>query len=162
MYEQFPAGAYVNFQSSRLYVNLLFSQLSPFRPTMYQTYVVGLDGQASDIVVYDGEDCSNLGNVLDYPRRLPVANPSTSDQYPVGELGPKMGGVRNRNSLHNYGLSSSIPLIGPLNIIGKPIAVLRQDGSIWACGTVENYTNAPYRPPCDVFDYLDIWRPPSP
>ena len=162
LYEQFPAGAYVNFQFNGIYVNLLFSQLSPYRPTMYQTYVVGLNGQASAIVVYDGEDCSNLGNVLDRHGRLPVANPSTSDQYPVGQLGPKMGGVRGVNHLHNRGLSSSIPLTGPVNIIGKPIAVLRQDGSLWACGLVEDYTNAPYQPPHDVFDYLDIWRPPTP
>ena len=162
LYEQFPAGGYVNFQFNGIYVNLLFSQLSPYRPTMYQTYVVGLNGQASDIVVYDGEDCSDLGNVLDHRGRLPVANPSTSDEYPVGQLGPKMGGVRGVNYLHNRGLSSSIPLTGPVNIIGKPIAVLRRDGSIWGCGIVEDYTNPPYQPPSDVFDYLDIWRPPTP
>ena len=58
-----------NFQ---FYVNLLFSQLSPYRPTMYQTYVVGLNGQASDIVVYDGADCSDLGNVHGCHERLPL------------------------------------------------------------------------------------------
>lgn len=167
LYEQTPAGAYVNFRFNGVIVNLLFSQLSPYRPTMYRTYVTGLNGQASNIVVYDGDDpdlrtCSNLGNVLDRRGNLPVANPSTSDQYPIGELGPKMGGVRGKNSLHNHGLSSSIPLTGPVNIIGRPIAVLRQDGFIWGCGLVENYTNAPYEPPGDVFDYLDIWRPPTP
>ena len=44
LYEQFPAGGYVNFQFNGIYVNLLFSQLSPYRSTMYQTYVVGLNG----------------------------------------------------------------------------------------------------------------------
>ena len=50
----------------------------------------------------------------------------------------------------------------PVNNIGKLIAVLHQDGSIWACGLMEDYTNAPYQPPYDVFDYLDIWSPPTP
>ena len=111
LYEQFPAGAYVNFQFNGIYVNLLFSQLSPYRPTMYQTYVVGLNGQASDIVVYDGEDCSNLGNVHDCHGRLPIANSSTSNQYPVGQLGAKMGGVRGVNHSHNHGLNSCIPFL---------------------------------------------------
>ena len=62
----------VNFQFNGIYVNVLFSQLSPYRPTMYQTYVVGLNGQASDIVVYDGADCSDLGNVHGCHERLPL------------------------------------------------------------------------------------------
>ena len=167
LYEQMPTGAYVNFQSNGIYVNLLFSQLNPYRPTMYQSYVVGLNGAASNIVVYDGDNpdlstCSNLGNILDRHGSLPVANPSTSDEYPVGILGPKLGGVQGRSYLRNRGLSSSIPLSGPVNVISKPIAVLRRDGTIWACGLVESYNNVPYEPPSDVFDYLDIWRPPTP
>ena len=46
-----PAGAYVNFTFDNVFVNLAFSQLSPQDPTMYRTYVVGLDGQAGNIVV---------------------------------------------------------------------------------------------------------------
>ena len=95
--EQFPTKAFVNFHFKGGFVNLRFSQLSPYRPTMYHTHVVGLDGQAGNIIVYDGEDCSDLGNVLDYPGRSLVANPVTSDEYPVGELGPKIGGVKGRN-----------------------------------------------------------------
>ena len=72
---------------------------------MYQTYVVGLNGQGSDIVVYDGEDCSDLRNILDCCGRLLVVNPSTSNQYPVGQLGPKMGGVRGTNHLYNHEIS---------------------------------------------------------
>ena len=77
-----------------------------------------------------------LGNILDCRGRLLVVNPSTSDQYPVGrQLGPKMGGARGTNLLHNHGISSSIPLTGPVNSYhcGKQIAVLRQDGK--ACAT---------------------------
>ena len=165
--EQIPTGAYVNFRFNGLFVNLMFSQPSPFRPTYYQTYVLGLHRQARNIIVYDGgnpdlKNCSNLGNVLDYHGRLPVANPNTSDQYPAGVLGPKMGGVRGKNYLRNHGLSSNIPLIGPVNIIDKPIAVLHEDGFIWGCGLVEIYNNPPHQTPTNIFDYLDIWRPPNP
>jgi len=167
--ELVPAGAYVNFQFSGVFVNLLFSQSSPYKPTYYRTYVVGLNRQAGGIVVYDGDNpdldtCTNLGNVLDYGGNLPaaVANPTTSDQYRVGELGPKIGGVKGKSDLRNHGLSSGIPLTGPVNIIGKPIAVLREDNSIWGCDLMEDYYNPPYEPPCDVFDYLDLWRPPTP
>ena len=139
--EQFPAEAYVNFQFEGGFVNLRFSQLSPYSPTRYRTYVVGLDGQAGNIVVYDGTNCSNLGNVLDYPGRLPVANPITSDQYSVGELGPKMGGVLGRNYLRNEGSSSNIPLTGEVNILDKPIALLSKEGHALGCGLVKN---APY------------------
>ena len=139
--EQFPAKAYVNFQFKGGFVNLRFSQLSPYSPTRYHSYVVGLNGQASNIVVYDGTNCSNLGNVLGYPGRLPVANPITSDQYSVGELGPKMGGLVGRNYLRNEGSSSNIPLTGEVNILDKPIALLSKEGHVLGCGLVKN---APY------------------
>ena len=160
--EVMPAGAYVNFNFDRVYVNLAFSQLSPQDPTMYRTYVVGLDGQAGNIVVFDGEDCDNLGNVLNYPGELPTPLPVTGDQYPVGELGPKMGGVLGKDYLRNQGLSSNIPLTGPVNIIDKPITVLFQNGSVWGCGMVGNYYNMPYTPPDDVIDYLDLFVTPTP
>ena len=160
--EVLPAGAYVNFRFNGGHANMVFSQLSPFDPTMYRNYVVGLNGEAGNIVVYDGPDCSNLGNVLDRPGNLPIANPKTGDQYPIGELGPKMGGVSGKNYLRNQGLSSNIPLTGSVNILNKPITVLYENGSVWGCGTVDNYYNAPYQPPTDVIDYLDLFRPPSP
>ena len=128
---------------------------------MYHTYVLGLNGQAGNIVVYDGPDCDNLGNVLDYPGNSPAVNPVTSDQYPVGELGPKMGGVMGKDYLRTQGLSSNIPLSGPVNILDKPIAVLYKNGSVWGCGMVEDYYNMSYNPPTDIFDYLDLWRPPT-
>ena len=158
--EHMSAGGYVNFGFNGGYANIAFSQLTPYDPTMYRTNVVGLNGQAGNIVVYDGSDCDNLGNVLDYPGNLPIANPVTSDQYPVGELGPKMGGVMGKDYLCTQGLSSNIPLTGPVNIIDKPIAVLYENGSLWGCGMVEDYYNMPYNPPTDIFDYLDLWRPP--
>ena len=99
--------------------------------------MIGLDGQASDIVVYDGEDCSKLTIIIEDSQLL---IPLQAISILLESLDPKMGGVRGRNNLHNYGLSSSIPLIGPLNIIGKPIAVLCQDGSIWACGELYQRT----------------------
>ena len=159
--EQMSAGGYVNFGFNGGYTNLAFSQLSQNDPTMYRTYVIGLNGQAGNIVVYDGPDCDNLGNVLDYSGNLPEPNPKTSDQYPVGELGPKMGGVRGKDYLRTQGLSSNIPLTGPVNILDKPIAVLFENGTVWGCGMVEDYYNMPYNPPTDVFDYLDLWRPPT-
>ena len=71
LYELMPAGAYVNFWLVGVFVNLVFSQLSQYDPTMYRSHVVGLDGQAANIVVYDGDDpnidfntCSHLGSVL--------------------------------------------------------------------------------------------------
>ena len=158
--EQMPAGGYVNFGFNGGYTNLAFSQLTPQDPTMYRSYVIGLNGEAGNIVVYDGPDCDNLGNVLDYPGNLSIPNPVTSDQYPVGELGPKMGGVMGKDYLCAQGLSSNIPLSGPVNILNKPIAVLYENGSLWGCGMVEEYY-MPYNPPTDVFDYLDLWRPPT-
>ena len=162
--EVMPAGAYVsfNFDRRRVAVNLAFSQLTPQDPTMYRTYVTGLDGQAGNIVVFDGEDCDNLGSVLNYPGELPTSLPVTGDQYPVGELGPKMGGVLGRDYLRTQGLSSNIPLTGPVNITGKPITVLFQNGSVWGCGMVEDYYNMPYTPPEDVIDYLDLFVTPAP
>ena len=159
--EQMSAGGYVNFGFNGGYANLAFSQLSQNDPTMYRSYVIGLNGQAGNIVVYDGPDCDNLGNVLDYPGNLPEPNPKTSDQYPVGELGPKMGGVMDKDYLRTQGLSSNIPLTGTVNILDKPIAVLYENGTVWGCGMVEDYYNMPYNPPTDVFDYLDLWRPPT-
>ena len=160
--EQEPAGAYVNFRFGRTLVNLAFSQLSPQDPTMYRTYVVGLNGEAGNIVVYDGEDCDNLGDVLNYPGELPTGNPKTGDEYAVGELGPKMGGVIDKDQLRTQGLSSNIPLTGPVNIIGRPITVLRRDGTVWGCGMVQDYYNMPYMPPEDVIDYLDLFVTPTP
>ena len=159
--EQISAGGYVNFNFSGRYANLAFSQLTPYDPTLYRSYVIGLNGQAGNIVVYDGPDCDNLGNVLDYSENLPTLNPVTSDQYPVGELGPKMGGVMGKDYLRTQGLSSNIPLTGPVNILDKPIAVLYENGSMCGCGMVEDYYNMPYNPPTDIFDYLDLWKPPS-
>ena len=160
--EQLSAGGYVDFRFGRGgYTNLVFSQLSQYDPTMYRTYVIGLNKMAGNIVVYDGPDCSNLGNVLDYVGNLPEANPITSDQYPVGELGPKMGGIIGKDYLRTQGLSSNIPLSGPVNILNKPIAVLFLNGSVWGCGMVQDFHNMPYNPPSDIFDYLDLWKPPA-
>ena len=86
-------------------------------------------------------DCSNLGNVLNYPGRLPIANPITSDEYPVRELGPKIGGVVGRNYLHKEGSSSNIPLTGEVNILDKLIALFSKEGHVLGCDLVKN---APY------------------
>ena len=160
--EQQPAGAYVNFRFDQTLVNLAFTQPSPQDPTMYRSYVIGLNGEAGNIVVYDGENCDNLGDVLNYPGELPTGNPVTGDEYAVGELGPKMGGVLGKDYLRTQGLSSNIPLTGPVNIVGRPITVLRTDGTVWGCGMVEDYYNMPYTPPEDVIDYLDLFVTPTP
>ena len=94
----------------------------------------------------------------DYPGRSSVANPSMCDQYPVGYLGQKIGGVMGKTSLRTQGLSSSIPLTGPVSIINKPIAVLFENGSIWGCGLVEHYNTKIPHLPSDVMEYLDMWR----
>ena len=149
--EQMPAGAYVNFWFNGGYCNLAFSQLTPYDPTMYRSYVVGLNGQASEIAVFEGTNCSNLGNVLDYPGNLPPIF------YSVGEIGSKMGGVIGKDYLRTQGLTSNIPLIGPVNILNKPIVVLNRNGFMRGCGMVEQYYNMPYNPPTDIFDYLEAY-----
>ena len=46
----------------------------------------------SMMVIYPNyHDCTNLGDVLGGAST--VANRVTSDQYPVGEIGPKIGGL---------------------------------------------------------------------
>jgi len=165
--QELPAGAFVNFKYYGGLANIVYYQLSPQAPTYYRTYVIGLKGMASNILIYDGDDpdletCTNLGNVLDYPGNVPPPNPKTCDQYRVGNVGPKMGGVMGKNYLRTRGLSSSIPLTGPVNILDKPIAVVFPNGSIWGCGKVENYYNAPYTPPTDIIDYLDLFKPCTP
>ena len=160
--EQEPAGAYVNFRFDRTLVNLAFTQPSPQDPTMYRSYIIGLNGEAGNIVVYDGKDCDNLGDVLNYPGELPTGNPVTGDEFAAGELGPKMGGVIDKDYLHTKGLSSNIPLTGPVNIIDKPITVLRKNGTVWGCGMVQDYYNMPYEPPEDVNEYLELLVIPTP
>ena len=70
-----------------------------------------------------------------------------------------MGGVMGKTILRTQGLSSSIPLTGPVSIINKPIAVLFENGSVWGCGLVGHYNilKIPHLP-SDVMEYLDMWR----
>ncbi|XP_065883398.1 uncharacterized protein [Dysidea avara] len=163
--EQRPSGVIINFRNLRtqpaVFVHVVFSQLTQFDPIYYRTYIIRLNGDADNLIVYDGDNpdlttCTNLGDVLG--GMSTVANPRTSDQYPAGELGPKIGGLMGKRESRTHGLTSSIPIS---DIIGRPVALTRSDGTIWGCGEVQNYYNAPYMPPDDVVDYLDIWKGPS-
>ena len=90
-----------------------------------------------------------------------VANRVTSNQYTVGEIGPKIGGLLGKQELHGHGLTTSIPLSRSLSIIGRLVALTRSDGTIWGCDEIRNYYSAPYTPIDEVVDYLDIWKPSS-
>ena len=161
--EQHPSGAIINFRNlstqPAVSVDVVFSQLTQFHPIYYRTHIIKLNGDAANLIVYDGDNpdlntCTNLGDVLG--RKGTVANPRTCDQFPAGELGPKIGCLKGKQELHTYGLTSSIPIS---DIIGKPVALTRLDGTIWGCGKVQDYYNAPYSLPDNVVDYLDIWKP---
>jgi len=163
--EEKHPGAIIKFRNLRtkpiVLVHVVFSQLTPFHPIYYRTNVKRLNKEADNLIVYDGDNphldtCTNLGNVLG--RMNTTANPKTSDQYPPGEIGPKIGGLMGKKKLRTHGLTSSIPIN---DIIGRPVALTRSDGSIWGCGEVQAYYNVPYMPPSNVEDYLDIWKPPS-
>jgi len=90
--EQRPTGAIINFRNLRsqpaVFVHVVFSQLTQFDPIYYRTYIIRLNEDADNLIVYDGDNpdlatCTNLGNVLG--GMSTVANPRTSDQYPAGE-----------------------------------------------------------------------------
>ena len=167
--EQRPSGAIISFRNRRgvsapVFVHVVLSQLTQFVPIYYRTYIIRLNGEAENLIVYDGDnpnyrDCTNLGDVLGGAST--VANPVTSNQFPAGEIGPKIGGLLGKQELRGHGLTTSIPLSGSLSIIGRPVALTRSDGTIWGCSEVKNYYNAPYLPPDDIEEYLDIWKPPS-
>lgn len=129
-----------------------FTQTSPFDQTSVAVQLMGLDGMAGGYHVH----VSPIGPTsLGSPRRCNatfagghwnplgvsysnVTNPITSDDYEIGDLSGKFGGLGGRSQINETFYDPNVPLFGPLGIIGRSVVIHQNDtgGTRWACADI--------------------------
>ncbi|CAH1783697.1 unnamed protein product [Owenia fusiformis] len=70
---------------------------------------------------------------------FPAAGTGTTDEYEIGDLSGKFGGVTNLNTYDATLSDFNLPVSGPQSIVGRSIVLHKTtDGSRVTCGNIEN------------------------
>lgn len=105
--------------------------------------------QPTKIGVDNTNLCSSLGRIFDPfdAEKRYQNNRFTFDQIPVGNLSEKHGQLSVIDSEyedHYLGefMDTTVQLFGPNNVVGRPLAILKNNGETWVCATL-NYIDEP-------------------
>ena len=146
-----PLEAVANFDENGISGSIQFFQQSPFDPTQVRVNLEGLSGNTDGYHVhvtpvgpdFVGSPTKCLGEYtgghwnpinVDYMMVPPV----TSDQYEVGDLSGKFGGLSGLNQISEVYFDQNVPLFGPYNIIGRSIVIHRPGGDRLICSNIEH------------------------
>ena len=142
-----PLEAVVTFDNMGISGDIRFSQLSPFDPTIVTVNLQGLGGRAGGYHVHvtpvppGGNGRCGLAqghwNPTDVVYNTSVTRPLTSDEYEIGDLSGKFGGLDDRNETFEMYSDPNIPLFGRYGIVGRSVVIHRQvDGSRLTCANI--------------------------
>ncbi len=142
-----PLEAVVNFNENGIIGNIRFSQLSLFDHTFVTLDLRGLAGMAGGYHVHvlpvppEGPQRCTLAaghwNPTGVVYNTSITRPLTSDEYEIGDLSGKFGGLGGLSeSMATYS-DPNVPLFGLYSIVGRSVVIHRSDGSRVACANIE-------------------------
>lgn len=161
-----PKTAAAKFQTVSVQGNVIFSQDSPYDPTIAR---VNLNLPNSDGHSYgidelpmiirrksDTRVCPNIREIIYNPHHVepssvPAEGEATSDQYAVGDLSGKYGSLTGKSTEKIQVTDYNLPLFGPVSIVGRAMTVYSADGVAIACSNVE--LTAPMTTAFATFDF---------
>ena len=131
--------------------SIRFYQRSPYDPTRVTVTLRGLRQMADGYHVHEypvgppsldsPNKCSSKFTGGHWnPTGVDIATPGrTSDQFEIGDLSGKFGGLSGLNEISADYTDPNIPLFGPFSIIGRSIVIHRdnQDGTRWVCSNIQ-------------------------
>ncbi len=146
-----PLEAVASFDEDGVKGEIKFVQNSPFDETEVTVSLTGLRNLAVGYHVHEfpigpqdsgSERCgvqfagghwNPLGVVY-----MNMTPPITSDQFEIGDLSGKFGGLNGRNDISETYHDPNIPLSGRYSILGHSIVIHYPNGSRWLCANVEH------------------------
>lgn len=141
-----PLEAISVFNGNGVSGSIRFYQRSPYDPTRVTVNLRGLGRMADGYHVHEYPTGPEM---LGSPARCDatytgghwnptnVTNPgSTSDEFEIGDLSGKFGGLAGLDELSAVYTDPNVPLFGPFAVIGRSIVIHRPDGSRWLCSDV--------------------------
>ena len=142
-----PLEAISVFNENDVIGSIRFYQRSPYDLTRVTVNLRGLSQMAGGYHVHEypiGPE--TLGSPArcsvmytgDHWNPTNVTNPgNTSDEYEIGDLSGKFGGLAGLNKLSAVYTDPNIPLFGPFSVIGRSIVIHEPGGSRWLCSDVQ-------------------------
>ena len=142
-----PLEAIVTFNDVRITGDIRFSQLSPFDPTIVTVNLQGLRGIAGGYHVHvtpvppEGDQRCDLAlghwNPTNVVYNDSVTRQLTSDEYEIGDLSGKFGGLGRRTEISETYSDPNVPLFGRFGILGRSVVIHREDdGSRITCENI--------------------------
>lgn len=145
-----PLEAVSVFNENGVIGSVRFSQRSPYDPTQVRVVLRGLGEMADGYHVHEypvGPE--NLGSPGKCASRYTgghwnptnvTASGITSDQFEIGDLSGKFGGLSGLNQLEAVYTDPNIPLFGPFSVIGRSIVIHMADGpgTRWVCSDIQH------------------------
>ncbi len=144
-----PLEAVVNFNESGIMGSIRFSQQSLFDVTFVSLDLRGLGGIAGGYHVHvapvplsgDPQRCGlALGhwNPTNIVYNNSIVRSLTSDEYEIGDLSGKFGGLNGNDNFQERFWDPNVPLFGLYSIVGRSVVIHHQDdGSRVACANVQ-------------------------
>ena len=143
-----PLEAVSVFNENGVSGSIRFYQRSPYDPTEVRVNLRGLSGMADGYHVHEYPvGPQDLGSPAKCDGRYAGGhwNPTgvtdsgtTSDQFEIGDLSGKFGGLSGRDQISAVYTDPNIPLFGPFSILGRSIVIHRPDGSRWICSNIRH------------------------
>uniref|UniRef100_A0A672TCA5 Superoxide dismutase copper/zinc binding domain-containing protein n=1 Tax=Sinocyclocheilus grahami TaxID=75366 RepID=A0A672TCA5_SINGR len=112
-----------------------FSQVSPQGPTILNISFTGLNARAGGYHIHilpiksAQEPCSDT-NIMGHfnpfsvnTASSPAPRNGTVDQYEIGDISGKFGGLTGQNNFQNQDMDGNMPLSGPNSIIGRSLVI---------------------------------------
>ena len=143
-----PLEAITVFNENGVSGSIRFYQRSPYDHTRVTVGLRGLSQMADGYHVHEypvgPESLSSPGKCADAytgghwnPTNV-TSSGSTSDEFEIGDLSGKFGGLAGLDELSAVYTDPNIPLFGPFSVIGRSIVIHRPDGSRWLCSDVQH------------------------
>lgn len=155
------------FRTSTAFGDFLFWQTGPDDRTYVRAHLTGLRGDDFSLRIYaspvgmTGEcNATALGGVYCKPGRIAVLPGTTAT---IGNLDTLLPLGAGQTSLRTTVSSSTLPLFGPYSILGRTLALVRDDtDEIVACNTIMRDEEYPPGELASLLGYQNFNNPPLP
>lgn len=131
-----------------------FTQAVPLGPTTINVSLINLNSSAGGYHIHvlpvkpgTTDPCSSA-NILGHYNPLgwnisnsPAAGTGTVDQYEIGDLSGKFGGLAGLNEYQAVHTDPDMPLTGPYSVVGRSVVIHATNGSRLRCSNVSAERN---------------------